>query len=84
MFAEMPSRAPGEVRSLQERRLRKPQVPAGDQTPSDGAATSMDLGATLPERVTRLPRDTKLRFGKARHFTGMSSPTVHISQENQP
>jgi len=41
-------------------------------------------GFQLLERITRLPRETKLRFGKARHSAGMSSPAVHISQENQP
>jgi len=69
MFAEMPSQGPGEVRSLQERRLRKPQVPADDQTPSEETATSMDLGATLPDftdvmdGVTRMLRDVEaLRY----------------------
>ena len=69
MFAEMHSQGRGEVCSLQERRFRKPQAPADDQPPSDGAVSSMDLGATLPDftnvmdGVTRMLRDVEaLRY----------------------
>ena len=41
-------------------------------------------GFQLLERITRLPRNTRLRFGKARHSAGISSPTVNIHQENRP
>jgi len=69
MLTETPSRGPGEVHYLSEHRIRKRQGQANDQAQRDGDASSMDLGATLPDfadvmhGVTRMLRDVEaLRF----------------------
>ena len=69
MLTEMPSRGPGEVQELAERRVRKRPGSADDRSPGDGGAWSVDLGATLPDftdvmhGVTRMLRDVEaLRF----------------------